>query len=324
MTDTPLILKDYLNYLKTIRGLSPSTIKEYKYDLTVFINFEVLRIYPEINSISNPELKNKEINKKVTKKFLNSLELNDLYQYLSYLDNEKNDLSSTRSRKIAALRSFFNYLYSDIEIIDKNITTKLKNPKANKRQPIYLTLQETKRLLNVISKEKNEFLKNRDLCIVFTFLTTGMRLSELVSIDINKTNEDRLTVIGKGNKERMIYLSDTCKDILDNYKIIRNKYLDGKYEPALFISTRKNRISKRAIQHMIDKYLEKAGFDTSIYSVHKLRHTAATLMYRYGNVDIRALQEILGHESVATTQIYTHIEDEDIKKAIEKNPLNNL
>ncbi|MDO4594320.1 MAG: tyrosine recombinase XerC [Tissierellia bacterium] len=316
------IFTDYIDYLKTIQGLSKSTIAEYQYDLCVFLAFEALRKFPEYKNISDDSILESKINNSITRNFLNEINLSDLYQYLSYLDNIRKDSSNTRSRKISALRSFFGYLYSDVELIDSNITEKLKNPKQNKRQPIYLTLEETKTLLNEISKEKNEFLQNRDMAIVFMFLTTGMRLSELVSIDINTIKDDHLSVIGKGNKERTIYLSDKCIDELNNYKIIRNKYLNGKEEKALFISTRKKRMSKRAVQHMLDKYLEKAGFDTSVYSVHKLRHTAATLMYRYGDVDIRALKEILGHESVATTQIYTHIEDEDLKKAINKNPLN--
>ena len=158
------------------------------------------------------------------------------------------------------------------------------------------------------------------MAIVFTFLTTGMRLSELVSVDLKDIKDDHFSIIGKGNKERTIYLTKNCIDLIENYIKIRKKYLKDKKIDALFISTRKQRISNRAVQ----SHLEKAGFDTKIYSTHKLRHTAATLMYKYGNVDIRALKDVLGHESVSTTQIYTHLDDEDLKKAVNKNPLSNL
>ena len=247
-----------------------------------------------------------------------------MYSYISYLDNELNDNTSTRSRKISALRSFYKYLHQEIEIIDNNITEKLRNPKIQKRQPVYLTLSETEHLLEIVSQEKNEFLRNRDMAIVFTFLTTGMRLSELVSVDLKDIKDDHFSIIGKGNKERTIYLTKNCIDLIGNYIKIRKKYLKDKKIDALFISTRKQRISNRAVQSTVEKYLEKAGFDTKIYSTHKLRHTAATLMYKYGNVDIRALKDVLGHESVSTTQIYTHLDDEDLKKAVNKNPLSNL
>ena len=179
-------------------------------------------------------------------------------------------------------------------------------------------------LLDTIKNEPNEFLRFRDLAIVFTFLTTGMRLSELVSINMEDIIYDHFNIIGKGNKERTVYLTNNCRELLDQYILIRNKYIKDLKIDALFISTRKKRISNRAVQSTIDKYLKKAGFDTSVYSTHKLRHTAATLMYKYGNVDIRALKDILGHVNISTTQIYTHLDDEDLKNAVNKNPLSNL
>ena len=215
-------------------------------------------------------------------------------------------------------------MYSEIEVINTNIADKLTNPKISQRQPVYLTLSETERLIEVISKEKNSFLKARDMAIIFTFLTTGMRLSELVSIDLSDVNKDSFKIIGKGNKERTVYLTKNCQALINNYIVIRSEYLKDDSLNALFISTRKKRISNRAVQSTIDKYLAKAGFDTNIYSTHKLRHTAATLMYKYGEVDIRALKDILGHASVSTTQIYTHLDDEDLKNAVNKNPLSGL
>lgn len=324
---TPLILDDYLSYLKSIRALSEKTIREYRYDLINFVYFQILRkVYFNDKENLNNDIKDEKINinKLFNRSFISDINIQDMYSYISYLDNELNDNSSTRSRKISALRSFYKYLHQEIEIIDNNITEKLRNPKIQKRQPVYLTLSETELLLDTINKEKNEFLRNRDLAIVFTFLTTGMRLSELVSVDLKDIKDDHFTIVGKGNKERTIYLTKNCIDLIDNYIMIRKNYLKEIKVDALFISTRKNRISNRAVQSTVEKYLKKAGFDTRVYSTHKLRHTAATLMYKYGNVDIRALKDVLGHESVSTTQIYTHLDDEDLKNAVNKNPLSNL
>lgn len=321
----PIIITDYLNYLKSIRGLSSNTIKEYRYDLMLMIRYMIVRkeYYGDKHSF-NEEFDNKKINKIVGPKFFETLTLQDFYAFLSFLDNEKNDSSTTRSRKISAIKSFYKYLFSEIEVINTNISDKLSNPKISQRQPVYLTLNETELLLDTIKNEHNEFLRYRDLSIVFTFLTTGMRLSELVSIDMEDIIYDHFNIIGKGNKERTVYLTNNCRDLLDQYIVIRNKYIKDLEIDALFISTRKKRISKRAVQSTIDKYLKKAGFDTSVYSTHKLRHTAATLMYKYGSVDIRALKDILGHENISTTQIYTHLDDEDLKNAVNKNPLSNL
>ncbi len=321
----PLILEDYLNYLKSIKGLSESTIKEYAYDLDMFIEYQIIRkIYNNNKESYINDFDFKKINYFIDSSFFEKLTIQDFYAFLSYLDNGKNDTATTRSRKISAIKSFYKYMYSEIEIIDTNIADKLTNPKISQRQPVYLTLSETEKLLETISQEKNTFLKARDLAMVFTFLTTGMRLSELVSIDLSDVNKDSFNIIGKGNKERTVYLTKNCQALINNYIVIRSEYLKDASLNALFISTRKKRISNRAVQATIEKYLNNAGFDTSIYSTHKLRHTAATLMYKYGDVDIRALKDILGHASVSTTQIYTHLDDEDLKNAINKNPLSGL
>lgn len=321
----PILITDYLNYLKSIRGLSSNTIKEYSYDLNLLIRFMIVRKIYYGNIVKfNKEFNDDEINSIINPSFFETLTLQDFYSYLSYLDNEKNDTASTRSRKISAIKSFYKFLYSEIEVINSNVSEKLTNPKISQRQPVYLTLTETERLLDTINNEKNDFLRSRDLAIVFTFLTTGMRLSELVSINITDIVNDHFNIIGKGNKERTVYLTDNCLQLIYSYIIVRAKYIGDKDIDALFISTRKKRISNRAVQSTIDKYLKKAGFDTSIYSTHKLRHTAATLMYKYGNVDIRALKDILGHSNVSTTQIYTHLDDDDLKNAVSKNPLSNL
>ena len=321
----PLILTDYLNYLKSIKGLSESTIKEYAYDLEMFIEYQIIRkLFNDNKDDYKANFDFKNINNYIDSNFFEKLSIQDFYAFLSFLDNRKNDTAATRSRKISALKSFYKYMYSEIEVIDTNIADKLTNPKISQRQPVYLTLSETEKLLETINQEKNVFLRSRDIAIVFTFLTTGMRLSELISIDLSDVNTDSFNIIGKGNKERTVYLTQNCQNLINNYIVIRSEYLRDASVDALFISTRKKRISKRAVQSTIDKYLAKAGFDTKIYSTHKLRHTAATLMYKYGDVDIRALKDILGHASVSTTQIYTHLDDEDLKNAVNKNPLSGL
>lgn len=319
MAKIPIILEDYLDYMETIKGTSPNTVKEYSYDLTNFFRFIKFRY-----GLSDSDLNFKEIPiLDIDYDLISKVRLQDLHSYISFVSKNMNNGTSAKSRKVASLRSYFDYLYSKINAIDKNPAEGLEFPKSESRHPIYLTLDECKLFLNKILENKNEEYRNRDYAIIILFLNCGLRLSELASINIDSIREnDRLTVIGKGNKERTIFLNDACTTAISDYIKVRPK--DAKDSKALFISKQKNRMSNRAIQHMIDRYFEKAGFDTSKYSAHKLRHTAATLMYKYGNVDILALQEILGHESVSTTQIYTHIDDQRLKTAIQSNPLGNL
>ena len=318
MNDIPLILEDYLNYMETIKGSSPNTTKEYFYDLRSFFRFIKIRYKLVDKNTPFDEISIEDINIDLIKK----INIQDLHAYIAYVDRNRNNKSSAKSRKVSSLKSFYYYLYSIVDLIDKNPAEKLEFSKADIRQPVYLTLNESKQLLNTILKVENDFIRKRDYAIVILFLNCGLRLSELSGINIDKIKDDTLTVIGKGNKERTIYLNPACIYSIKDYLTVRPK--DTKDKKALFLSTRKQRMSNRAIQHRIDKYLEDAGFDTSIYSTHKLRHTAATLMYKYGHVDIRALQEILGHESVSTTQIYTHIDDERLRDAINSNPLGEI
>lgn len=318
MHEMPLILEDYLNYLETIKGLSSNTIKEYYFDLRTFFRFIKKRHRLVKSDVPFEEIDIDDVDLDLIKK----IDLLDLHSFISYIDKNRNNGNFTKSRKIASLKSFFGYLHSKVNLLDKNPADNLEFPKTDKRQPIYLTLEECEKLLETILQNKNDFFRKRDYAIVTLFLNCGLRLSELASIDINKIKEDTLTVIGKGNKERTIYLNSACINAINDYLTIRPN--DDTENEALFLSIRKQRMSNRAIQHMIERYLQKAGFDTSIYSTHKLRHTAATLMYKYGNVDIRALQEILGHENVSTTQIYTHIDDERLREAVKSNPLANI
>ena len=318
MYNIPIILEDYLNYMETIKGASPNTVKEYFYDLRTFFRYLKVR-----HKLVDPSVEFNEIDiSDLSLDHIKNVTIQDLHGYISYADKKRDNGNFARSRKVASIRSFFEYLYSKVNLIDKNPAESLEFPKRENRHPVYLTLEQAELLLNTVLDNKNEFYRKRDYAIIMLFLNCGLRLSELSNIDMDKIkNDDTISIIGKGNKERTIYLNEGCIDALKDYLKVRPK--DVLDEKALFISKRRKRMSNRAIQHMIDRYLEKAGLDSSIYSTHKLRHTAATLMYKYGNVDIRALQAILGHESVSTTQIYTHIDSERLRDAIKSNPLSN-
>lgn len=317
--DVPFEVNNFLNYLGTIRGKSKNTIYNYKIDLILFFRF--LKLYKGLAN-KNEDFDNIKIND-IDNKFIEVISLSDLYAFLSFTENYRNNSAYARARKVATLRSFFKYLTGKAKIIKENPTLELESPKINKRNPVYLTLDESKKLLNSIDGPFYE----RDYCIITLFLNCGMRLSELVSIDISKIKGDTLTIIGKGNKERTVYLNEMCIRAINAYLVERNKSAAKIHEEdsdALFISRKLTRINKRTIELMVKKYVTKAGLSYDKFTPHKLRHTAATLMYKYGNVDIRSLQQILGHESVSTTQIYTHVDDEKLREAVKSNPLNSL
>ena len=316
--NNPDYLNDFLDYMITIQNKSPNTIKEYNYDLATFLRF--LKIH--FNLTSETELKNIRFND-VSIEILKQVTLEDLHSFLGYLTKNFNSKATTRSRKVSSLRIFFNYLCQQKGLLQINPTQNLETPKIGKRLPKYLSLDDSKKLLSVAANEDNRN-SERNYAITTLFLNCGMRLSELVGININDIRfEDwQMTVIGKGNKERTIYLNKACIHSIQNYLNVRpKKGLSSDGEKALFLSERKQRISKRAVQQIIYSELRQAGLDTTKYSVHKLRHTAATLMYQYGNVDIRALQELLGHESISTTEIYTHVSNQQVRNAVESNPL---
>ena len=313
----PERLNEFLNYLAVIKGKSNNTVVGYKIDLTMFFRFLYL----------NKELcpKGIEFNdipiNKIDDDFIRAIQLPDFYAFLYFVQTQRNNSAYARARKVAALRSFFKYLYTKTKILTVNPTSDLETPKINKRNPVFLTLEESKHLL----KSVNDTFKHpkRDLCIITLFLNCGLRLSELCSINISKMKEDTLFIIGKGNKERTVYLNKTCLKAITEYMKERSlmKILDL-HKDALFISEKKCRINKRMVEKIVAKYIEVASLDKTKYTPHKLRHTAATLMYKYGNVDIISLQNILGHENVSTTQIYTHVDDEKLRQAIKSNPLN--
>jgi len=260
---------------------------------------------------------------------ISKIKLDDIHAFLSYLAIDLKSKPATRARKVSTIRIFFNYLSQKTGLIENNPAQNLETPKLGKRMPKYLTLDESKKLLDITISDENDNENNiRDYAIITLFLNCGIRLSELVGINIKDItfSECKLNVIGKGNKERTIYLNKACmnaiKDYIDNARPKEGIKYDSK--DALFLSKRRERISNRTVQYIVKRELQKAGLDTTKYSVHKLRHTAATLMYQYGNIDIRALQELLGHKSISTTEIYTHVDNSQVRNAVESNPLANL
>lgn len=316
LSKLPISVDDFLNYMETIKGKSKNTIEAYSYDLEVFFKFMKNRKNNTLYDL-NYDMTDIFIND-IDDNFIKTISLIDLYAFLSYVANYRDNKNYARARKVACLRSYFKYLHTKAKIIDQNPAAELETPKVDSRHPIHLTLDESKKLLESVDGEN----MSRDFAIITLFLNCGLRLSELVGIDINKISEDTLTVIGKGNKERTVYLNKACISAIDNYR--KDRQTDGVIDKnALFLSERKKRISKRTVQHIVKKFIENAGLDSNKFSTHKLRHTAATLMYKYGNVDIRALQQILGHDNISTTEIYTHVDDERLRQAIRSNPLSN-
>lgn len=314
--DCPPVLRDFLNYLSVIKGKSDGTVKEYYYDLRTFFRF--MKIYRNAAPQNYDEL-DQVIISDIDTVFLQSITLSDLYEFLSFVNRYKNNAAPARARKVASLRSFFHYVTRKAGLLKENPAADLETPKLKKTQPRYLTLDETKKLVTTVGQTMNE----RDICIITLFLNCGVRLSELVNINLSDIHGDSIRILGKGNKERFIYLNQPCTTALQNYMRVRPA--DGVTDrDALFISKQKRRISTKMVGLIVKKYIAMAGLDPKKYSPHKLRHTAATLMHRYGHVDVRILQEILGHQNLSTTQIYTHLENEQIRDAMKQNPLNEL
>ncbi len=316
----PEFLNSFLDYTTTILNKSPNTIKEYNYDLNRFLKY----IMYHLKLTDEKKLDSIDI-RSMSLDTINRVTLDDIHAYLFYLTNTFDSKPATRARKAASIRVFFKYL-AQKGMIEQNPAMNLESPKLGKRMPKYLSLDDSKKLLE-IANNTDDRNKERDFAILTLFLNCGIRLSELVGINIKDIifSENKLNVIGKGNKERTIYLNKACVSAINSYLLVRPKTgIKTGSEDALFLSERLERISRRTVQYIVKQELFKAGLDTNKYSVHKLRHTAATLMYQYGNVDIRALQELLGHESISTTQIYTHVNNEQVRHAVEDNPLANF
>ncbi len=322
--ENPDYLNSFLDYSTTMLNKSPNSIKEYNYDLTMFLKY--IKIHFGLTKETNFE---KITTKDISLDTIKKINLNDIHAFIGYLAREQNSKPATRARKVSTIRIFFKYLSQKAKLIDKNPAQDLETPKLNKRLPKYLNLEDSKKLLEAADNEDNRN-HERDYAIITIFLNCGLRLSELVGINIQDIDftENKMTVIGKGNKERTIYLNKACIKAIGEYLSIRNT-INVKNDKlhsnkALFLSERKERISRRTVQHIVYTKLAAAGLDPSKYSTHKLRHTAATLMYQYGQVDIRALQVLLGHESISTTEIYTHVDNEQVRNAVESNPLSNI
>ena len=323
--DCPQIVRDFLVYHESIKGQSPRTIEEYYLDLRMFFRFmKLMRCDMPIQTrLEDINIKNIDL------EFIQGIETSDIFDFLSYLANDRTSnpdspapdygiSASSRARKLSALKSFYKYLTVRTKLLSENPVADLEYPKLRKSLPKYLTLEQSARLLQAVSG-KNQA---RDYAILMLFLNCGIRRSELVGLNITDVYEDRIRVVGKGNKERFVYFGTACRKAIDNYMLVRSKMVltDNR---ALFGSQKGNRVSVDAVHALVKKALLKAGLDATQFSAHKLRHTAATMMLS-GGVDVKTVQEVLGHENLNTTQIYTHIENTELKIAAEANPLSKL
>lgn len=314
----PPIIRDFLTYNETIKGKSSLSIEEYFLDLQTFFRY-ILLVRGRVPS----DIEFKEIDISVIDlELIKTITISDLYAFLVYCKNERNNDTAARARKTSTLRIFFKYLSAQTHLLETNPAELLEAPAQKKSLPIHLTLENALELLNSVDGPNKE----RDYCILTLFLNCGMRLSELCGLNISDIRSDgSMRILGKGNKERIVYLNEACTTAIQKYLAVRPN--DGiKFEDrnALFISREHRRISNKTVQYIVKTNLEKAGLGGMGFSTHKLRHTAATLMYQHGNVDIRVLKDILGHSNLGTTQIYTHVSDAQVRKAIDSNPLSNV
>ena len=312
--DAPDILCDFLSYHESVRGHSQKTVDEYYLDLRTMFRYLKLRkgLVPDNTPFDEIPIRDIDV------KFISNITLNDIYDYLTFLSRERGLNTASRARKVSTIRSFFKYMTNKTHQLSFNPVEDLDPPKILKALPKYLSLDECLQLLNSVQGRYQE----RDYCILILFLNCGLRISELVSLNTTDIHDDHIRVLGKGNKERILFLNYACKDAIANYLPVREAMhpLDAK---ALFISNQRTRISKSAVHLLVKKHLSEAGLDSSQYSSHKLRHTAATLMLQNG-VDVRTLQEILGHDHLNTTQIYTHVDNTDLRIAAQANPLSHV
>lgn len=311
-------IRNFLGYLETTRNKSPSTVEEYFMDLRTFFRFIKLQrgLVPKDTDFETIPIDDVDMD------LIRSVTLTDTYEFFRYARVERHNQAAARARKVSSLKSFFQYLTvkaPESMRLKENPIKELDVPHQRKSLPKYLTLEQSLELLNCVDGPHKE----RDYCILTLLLNCGLRLSELVGLNGRDIRSDHtMRVVGKGNKERTVYLNQACLDALDRYLAVRAQEAKVIVDrEALFLSSRGKRISPKTVQAMVYANLKKIGLDGQGYSVHKLRHTAATLMYQHGNVDIRALKEILGHENLATTEIYTHIVDEQLQKAVDANPL---
>ena len=320
----PPLVKDFAAYKLTIQACSSKTVDEYLSDLRLFFKY----IYATRNSIAlYSDFFDKIQLSRLDASFICSVTTEEIYDFFIYLSNERRNGSAAKSRKLSAIKAFYKFLCQKKHIMDKNPAIDMEGPKKRQALPKFLSIEESVALLEAIENDTESKTKERDYAIITLFLNCGMRLSELCGINLSDLDRElrSLRVVGKGNKERIVYLNDACRDALNKYLVIRREEKYKKINTnALFISKQYNRISNKTVQWMVYKYLSLAGLDYKHYSTHKLRHTAATLMYQTGKVDVRVLKEILGHEQLNTTQIYTHVSNKGMQDAIDNNPLSNI
>ena len=308
----PKIIRDFCIYLTTITGKSQRTRKEYEYDL--ILTFRFLKAVQEDIPVS--DIHKIDISD-ITIEWIKELTLEDLYLFLEYCEVQRKNSAAARARKVATLRSFFKYLKGKRRLIEYNVAEELETPKIGKRKPVYMNMDEARVFITAIEER---LYSKRDYCMMMFFLNLGIRVSELCALNLNSIQGRSVKVIGKGDKERTVYLNDTCMAALEQYLPERKSYR-GEGDEPLFVSQKGTRFTRQTVAKIV-KQINNAGLHKEKLTPHKLRHTSATMMYKAG-ADIRSLQHILGHSSVSTTQIYTHIEDEQIQQVMEKNPFNN-
>ena len=319
----PPLVREFASYKSVIQNASEKTISEYLLDLRTFFRFMLARerkIKFESEDFEKIDVSIIDLD------YIKHITQEDIYEFLMYADGTRKNLAAAKARKLSALKGFFKYLHVKRMMIDENPVINIETPKRKEALPKFLSIEESLLLLDAVKNDRESKSRVRDFAIVTLFLNCGMRVSELVGINLNDVDREfrSLTVTGKGNKQRIVYLNSACKAALSDYYAERTGTKHAKADsPALFLSNREQRISVKTVQWLVYKYLDMAGLESKHYSVHKLRHTAATLMYQTGQVDVRVLKDILGHEQLNTTQIYTHVSNRSMEEAMENNPLSS-
>ncbi len=312
-TKLPKIMRDFLVYLTTIKGKSQRTRKEYEYDLTLFFRF-----YNAIqNDVDMTDIKKIDIST-ITIEDIREITLEDLYLFMEYCEVQRSNSASARARKVATLKSFFKYLKGKRRLLEENPADELETPKIGRKRPIYMNIEEASQFIEGIQLNR---ASARNYCMMMFFLNLGIRVSELCQLNRSSIQGRYLTVVGKGNKERTVYLNDSCVQALADYENSGKTFYKGEGEEPLFVSQKGTRFTRQTVAKIVKQINQQSGLQKERLTPHKLRHTSATMMYKAG-ADIRSLQHILGHSSVATTQIYTHIEDAELQHVLEKNPFN--
>ena len=311
-TEAPPLLRDFLVYHETIQGHSRRTVDEYYLDLRGFFRFlkRDKKLVPDDMPMDQIPIDDVGID------LIRTVTLTDIYAYMNYLSRDRRLNNASRARKVATIRSFYKYLTNKAKLLDVNLVQDLDAPRLKKALPKYLDLDESLELLDHV-EGKNAI---RDYCILTLFLNCGLRISELVGLNKTDVRGDQLRVLGKGNKERVLFLNDACQRALADWMTERDA-MTLVDQNALFVTLQnRRRITRAAVHKLVKKHLAGAGLDSTQYSAHKLRHTAATLMLQNG-VDVRTLQEVLGHDHLNTTQIYTHVDSDELRVAAKANPL---